>query len=77
MKRAGSALGCHSDTEAWFRAIVSGAAIAGRLDMRALELDDVQWLDLGRTPVADEQLAAAVDAKLARKEATDLDTEAA
>lgn len=38
--RAGSALACHSDTEAWFRAILSGAAIAGRLDMRALDLDD-------------------------------------
>jgi CelD/BcsL family acetyltransferase involved in cellulose biosynthesis len=38
--RAGSALACHSDTEAWFRAILSGAAIAGRLDMRALDLAD-------------------------------------
>ncbi|MCW5647187.1 MAG: GNAT family N-acetyltransferase [Sphingopyxis sp.] len=38
--RAGSALACQSDTEAWFRAILSGAASAGRLDMRALELGD-------------------------------------
>lgn len=38
--RAGSALACHGDTEAWFRAILSGAAIAGRLDMRSLDLDD-------------------------------------
>jgi CelD/BcsL family acetyltransferase involved in cellulose biosynthesis len=38
--RAGSALASHSDTEAWFRAILAGAAEAGRLDMRALDLDD-------------------------------------
>ncbi|WP_447756281.1 GNAT family N-acetyltransferase [Sphingopyxis fribergensis] len=38
--RAGSALASHSDTEAWFRAILTGAAEAGRLDMRALDLDD-------------------------------------
>lgn len=37
--RAGSALASHGDTEAWFRAILDGAAAAGRLDMRALELD--------------------------------------
>ena len=37
--RAGSALASHSDTEAWFRAIVPAAAAAGRLDMRALDLD--------------------------------------
>lgn len=36
---AGSALASHSDTEAWFRAILSGAAEAGKLDMRALDLD--------------------------------------
>jgi CelD/BcsL family acetyltransferase involved in cellulose biosynthesis len=38
--RAGSALASHSDTAAWFRAIVTGAAEAGKLDMRALDLDD-------------------------------------
>lgn len=38
--RAGSALASHSDTQAWFRAIVAGAADAGRLDMRALDLGD-------------------------------------
>ena len=37
--RAGSALASHSDTQAWFRAIVPAAAAAGRLDMRALDLD--------------------------------------
>ncbi|MBJ7440279.1 MAG: GNAT family N-acetyltransferase [Sphingopyxis sp.] len=37
--RAGSALASHSDTQAWFRAILTGAAEAGRLDMRALDLD--------------------------------------
>lgn len=37
--QAGSALASHSDTEAWFRAIVPAAAAAGRLDMRALDLD--------------------------------------
>lgn len=37
--RAGSALASGGDTEAWFRAIVAGAAAAGRLDMRALDLD--------------------------------------
>ncbi len=38
--RAGSALASHSDTQAWFRAILAGAAEAGRLDMRALDLGD-------------------------------------
>jgi len=38
--RAGSALASHSDTQAWFRAILTGAAEAGRLDMRALDLDE-------------------------------------
>jgi CelD/BcsL family acetyltransferase involved in cellulose biosynthesis len=38
--RAGSALASHGDTEAWFRAILTGAADAGKLDMRALDLDD-------------------------------------
>ncbi|WP_194953531.1 GNAT family N-acetyltransferase [Sphingopyxis solisilvae] len=38
--RAGSALASHSDTQAWFRAILTGAAAAGRLDMRALDLDE-------------------------------------
>ena len=38
--RAGSALACHGETEAWFRAILSGAAAAGRLDMRVLDLGD-------------------------------------
>ncbi|QNO26451.1 GNAT family N-acetyltransferase [Sphingopyxis sp. OPL5] len=37
--RAGSALASHGETEAWFRAILAGAAEAGRLDMRALDLD--------------------------------------
>ncbi len=37
--RAGSALASHGETEAWFRAILSGAAAAGKLDMRALDLD--------------------------------------
>lgn len=37
--RAGSALASRSDTEAWFRAILSGAAEARRLDLRALDLD--------------------------------------
>ena len=38
--RAGSALASHSDTQAWFRAILTGAGEAGRLDMRALDLGD-------------------------------------
>ena len=38
--RAGSALASHGDTEAWFRAILGAAADAGKLDMRALYLDD-------------------------------------
>ncbi|MCA0210321.1 MAG: GNAT family N-acetyltransferase [Proteobacteria bacterium] len=38
--RAGSALASHGDTEAWFRATLSGGAEAGKLDMRALDLDD-------------------------------------
>lgn len=38
--RAGSALASHGETEAWFRAILTGAAEAGKLDMRALDLDD-------------------------------------
>ncbi|MGQ3102132.1 MAG: GNAT family N-acetyltransferase [Sphingopyxis solisilvae] len=38
--RAGSALASHGDTQAWFRAILTGAAAAGRLDMRALDLDE-------------------------------------
>lgn len=37
--RAGSALASHSDTAAWFRAILNAAGEAGRLDMRALDLD--------------------------------------
>lgn len=37
--RAGSALASHNDTEAWFRAIIGGAADVGKLDMRALDLD--------------------------------------
>ncbi|SKB61376.1 GNAT family N-acetyltransferase [Sphingopyxis flava] len=37
--RAGSALASHADTEAWFRAMLTGAAAAGRLDLRALDLD--------------------------------------
>lgn len=37
--RAGSALASQNDTQAWFRAIVPAAAAAGRLDMRALDLD--------------------------------------
>lgn len=42
--RAESALASHGDTEAWFRAILTAAAAAGRLDMRAL--------DLGERPLA-------------------------
>ncbi|MFN7029589.1 MAG: GNAT family N-acetyltransferase [Sphingopyxis sp.] len=38
--RAGSALASHCDTQAWFRAILTGAAESGRLDMRALDLDE-------------------------------------
>jgi CelD/BcsL family acetyltransferase involved in cellulose biosynthesis len=38
--RAGSALASHSDTQAWFRAILAGSAEAGQLDMRALDLDE-------------------------------------
>lgn len=38
--RAGSALASQSDTEAWFRAIVTAAADAGKLDMRVLSLGD-------------------------------------
>ena len=37
--RAGSALASHGDTEAWFRAILTGAADAEKLDLRALDLD--------------------------------------
>lgn len=37
--RAGSALASHDDSEAWFRTALAGAAAAGRLDMRALDLD--------------------------------------
>jgi CelD/BcsL family acetyltransferase involved in cellulose biosynthesis len=37
--RAGSALASQDDTQAWFRAVLAGAAEAGRLDMRALDLD--------------------------------------
>lgn len=37
--RAESALASHGETEAWFRAILTAAAAAGRLDMRALDLD--------------------------------------
>src|SRR3546814_9715241 len=37
--RAGSALASHSETEAWFRAVLTGAADAGKLDMRALDLE--------------------------------------
>lgn len=37
--RAGSALASHGETEAWFRAVLTGAADAGRLDMRELDLD--------------------------------------
>ena len=37
--RAGSALASHGDTEAWFRAILTAAGAAGKLDMRALDLD--------------------------------------
>ncbi len=36
--QAGSALASHGDTEAWFRAVLAGAAAAGKLDMRALDL---------------------------------------
>jgi CelD/BcsL family acetyltransferase involved in cellulose biosynthesis len=42
--QAGSALASHGETEAWFRAILTGAAGAGKLDMRAL--------DLGERPLA-------------------------
>lgn len=38
--RAGSALASHSDTEAWFRAILTAAGEAGKLDMRVLDLDE-------------------------------------
>jgi len=38
--RSGSALASHSDTEAWFRAILAGGAEAGKLDMRALYLSE-------------------------------------
>ena len=38
--RAGSALASHSDTAAWFRAILTAAGEAGKLDMRALDLDE-------------------------------------
>jgi CelD/BcsL family acetyltransferase involved in cellulose biosynthesis len=38
--RAGSALASHGETEAWFRAILAGAAEAGKLDMRAIDLGD-------------------------------------
>ncbi len=37
--RAGSALASHADTEAWFRAMLGGGAAAGKLDLRALDLD--------------------------------------
>src|SRR5690606_9690240 len=37
--RAGSALASPADTEAWFRAMLTGAATAGKLDLRALDLD--------------------------------------
>ena len=37
--QAGSALASHGETEAWFRAIVTAAAAAGKLDLRALDLD--------------------------------------
>lgn len=37
--RAKSALASQSDTQAWFRAILAAAGEAGRLDMRALDLD--------------------------------------
>lgn len=37
---AGSALASQADTLAWFRAIIAGAAAAGRLDMRRMRLDD-------------------------------------
>jgi CelD/BcsL family acetyltransferase involved in cellulose biosynthesis len=38
--RSKSALASQSDTEAWFRAILVAAGDAGRLGMRALDLDD-------------------------------------
>lgn len=38
--RAGSALASHSDTTAWFRAILTAAGEAGKLDIRALDLND-------------------------------------
>ncbi|WP_447931415.1 GNAT family N-acetyltransferase [Sphingopyxis fribergensis] len=37
--RAKSALASQNDTQAWFRAILTAAGDAGRLDMRALDLD--------------------------------------
>jgi CelD/BcsL family acetyltransferase involved in cellulose biosynthesis len=37
--RAKSALASQSDTQAWFRAVLAAAGEAGRLDMRALDLD--------------------------------------
>lgn len=37
--RACSALASQGDTEAWFRAVLAGAGAAGRLDMRAFDLD--------------------------------------
>lgn len=37
--RAGSALASHSDTTAWFRAILTAAGEAGKLDIRALDLN--------------------------------------
>ena len=38
--RGRSALASQNDTAAWFRAILGAAAAAGRLDMRALDLDE-------------------------------------
>lgn len=38
--QAASALASQADTDAWFRAIMAGAAAAGRLDMRMMRLDD-------------------------------------
>ncbi len=38
--RADSALASHSDTEAWFRAIMDAAADAARLDVRGMYLDN-------------------------------------
>jgi CelD/BcsL family acetyltransferase involved in cellulose biosynthesis len=37
--QAGSALASHADTLAWFRAILTGAVAARKLDMRALDLN--------------------------------------